>query len=84
MSQTIQDNNQSWPSRPEEFPELMTESELIKFLRISEVTSSKDHHNVIENLKRMHDLPRVHICGKPLFPKEAIMNWVKSKTTSGK
>ena len=46
-------------------PELLTEEELIVFLRIPEVSKSKDYHNAIENLKRMHNLPRVHICGKP-------------------
>jgi len=65
-------------------PELMTEAELIAFLRIPEISKSKDYHNVIENLKRMHDLPRVHICGKPLYPQEAIREWVKQRTTNGK
>jgi len=49
-------------------PELLTEEELIVFLRVPEVSKSKHYHNVIENLKRMHDLPRIHICGKPLYP----------------
>jgi len=65
-------------------PALMTEAELIAFLRIPEISKSKDYHNVIENLKRMHDLPRVHICGKPLYPQEAIREWVKQRTTNGK
>ena len=65
-------------------PELLTEKELIIFLRIPEVSKSKDYHNVIQNLKRMHDLPRVHICGKPLYPLEAIREWVKEKTENGK
>lgn len=65
-------------------PELLTEEELIVFLRIPEVSKSKDYHNVIENLKRMHDLPRVHICGKPLYPLEAIRQWIREKTTNGK
>jgi len=65
-------------------PELMTETEIINFLRIPEISNSKDYHNVIENLKRMHDLPRVHICGKPLYPLEAIKGWIKEKTINGK
>ena len=64
--------------------ELMTEDELIVYLRIPEVSKSKDYHNVIENLKRMHQLPRIRICGKPLYPREAIKEWVKGKTTNGK
>ena len=65
-------------------PELLTEEELIVFLRIPEISKSKDYHNVIENLKRMHDLPRIHICGKPLYPLEEIREWIRKKTTTGK
>jgi hypothetical protein len=65
-------------------PELLTEEELVVFLRIPEISNSQDYHNVIENLKRMHDLPRIHICGKLLFPKEAVKEWIRSKTTNGK
>jgi hypothetical protein len=61
-------------------PDLMTEPELIHFLRIPQVSNSKDYHNVIENLKRMHQLPRIHICGKSLYPREAIREWIKRKT----
>jgi hypothetical protein len=38
--------------------ELLTEEELVIFLRIPHVSNSKNYHNVIENLKRMHGLPR--------------------------
>ncbi len=64
--------------------ELMTEDELVAYLRIPEVSRSKDYHNVIDNLKRMHQLPRIHICGKPLYPKEAIIEWIRQRTTNGK
>lgn len=65
-------------------PELMTEAELIDYLRIPEVSNSKNHHNVVENLKRMHRLPRIHICGKPLYPREEIIKWIREKTTNGR
>lgn len=65
-------------------PELLTEEKLVVFLRIPEVSKSEDYHNVIENLKRMHDLPRIHICGKPLYPLEQVREWIKKKTTTGK
>ena len=61
-------------------PALMTEDELIKFLRIPEITTSKNHHNVIENLKQTRDLPRVHICNRVLFPLEAVMDWIEKET----
>jgi hypothetical protein len=62
------------------YPELMTEKELIRFLRIPEITNSKNHHNVIENLKQMRSLPRVHICNRVLFPLEAVMEWIEKET----
>jgi hypothetical protein len=65
------------------FPELMTEQELIAFLRIPELSHSKNYHNVIENLKRIHDLPRLHICGRTLYPLRAIRDWINHKTVNG-
>ena len=66
------------------YPHLMTENELIDFLRIPEVSKAKDFHNVIDNLKRMRDLPTLHMCGQPLYPREAIMEWIRSNTKKGK
>lgn len=65
-------------------PDLLSEKELIQYLRIPEVSRAKDHRNVIDNLKRFHDLPRIHICGKPLYPLEAIREWIKKNTTNGR
>ena len=62
-----------------QFPELMTESELIEYLRIPQISNGADHHNVIDNLKRMHDLPCIHICKKPLYPLNAVREWVEQK-----
>ena len=60
-------------------PSLMTEEELIMFLRIPQVTRSDDFHNVIAHLKRFHDLPCIHICGQPLYPSHALLEWIKAK-----
>ena len=57
-------------------PALMREKELIKFLRIPELTTAKDYSNVIANLRRMHDLPCIHICRQPLYPREAVLQWI--------
>ncbi len=65
-------------------PELLTEDELINFLRIPEVSKADDYGNVIANLKRMHDLPRIHLCGKTLYPTREIMKWITEKSTTGK
>ncbi len=62
------------------YPLLLTEEELIAVLRIPKITDAKDHHNVIENLKRMHDLPCIHICRKPLYPIDAVRTWITEKT----
>ena len=63
--------------------ELMTEEELIDFLRIPEVSKAKNFSNVVENLKRMHDLPRIRICGRPLYPREAVLEWIRKHTEQG-
>ncbi|MFC1737957.1 hypothetical protein ACFL1G_02775 [Planctomycetota bacterium] len=64
------------------YPDLMTEAELIEYLRIPEVSRSDNFHNVIENLKRMRDLPRMHICSKALFPLKAVRDWIVKETTA--
>ena len=65
----------------QEFPDLMTEAELIQYLRIPEISQAGDFHHVIENLKRMRDLPRLHLCNKVLYPLKAIKEWVEQKTS---
>ena len=66
------------------YRELMTESEVIQFLRIPEVSNSENHHNVIEHLKKVRGLPRIHICHKVLYPKKAVLEWVEKQTDFGK
>lgn len=61
------------------FRELMTEAELIDFLRIPEVSKAEDHRNVIANLKRMHGLPCIHLCKQPLYPLSAVRTWIEEK-----
>lgn len=60
-------------------PELLTEEELIRFLRIPEVSKANDYHNSITQLKRMHGLPCIHICRKPLYPLRPILRWMEEK-----
>ena len=62
-------------------PELLTEDELVLFLRIGEISNSRDRHNVIEHLKRYRDLPRIRICNKVLYPTQAIRRWIEQETT---
>lgn len=61
------------------WPELMTEEELIVFLRIPEISKAKDYHDVIDNLKRIHGLPCIHISKQPLYPLSAIRRWIEEK-----
>ena len=65
-------------------PDLLTEDELIRLLRVPEVSKAKDYHNVISHLKRFHDLPCIHICRQPLYPAAAVSEWVKNRTEKGK
>lgn len=65
-------------------PELLTEEELIRLLRVPEISKAKDHHSVIANLKRMHDLPRLHLCGRTVYPTKEIAKWISEKCNSGK
>lgn len=71
--------NSATPEGNGGFPELMTEAELVDFLRIPLLSSSGNYGNVIENLKRMHDLPCIHVCKKPLYPINAVRSWVDEK-----
>jgi hypothetical protein len=60
-------------------PLLLTEDEVIELLRIPEISEAQNYRNVIENLKRMHNLPCIHLCRKPLYPLEAIRQWILEK-----
>lgn len=61
-------------------PDLMTEEELIEFLRIPFVSTAKDYRNVVKNLIRLRDLPRLQIGKRLLFPKQAVLEWINQET----
>jgi len=61
------------------YPMVMTEEELIRFLRIPEISHATDYGNVIQNLKRTHGLPRVHLCGKAVYPTDAVKHWLQQR-----
>jgi len=65
-------------------PQLMTQNELVRFLRIPEISAAKDQHNVIEHLKRYRDLPRIRLCNKTLYPLNAILEWIERQTINSK
>ena len=62
--------------------DILTEQELIEFLRIPEVSTSSDYHNVVKNLIRFRDLPRIKIGKKLLFPRKAVLEWIEEQTIS--
>ncbi|AQT68779.1 hypothetical protein STSP2_01952 [Anaerohalosphaera lusitana] len=64
---------------PASYPELMTEPELIQYLRIPEISDASDYHNVIEHLKRMRDLPRIRICNRVLYYLPAVRDWLEGQ-----
>jgi len=77
----MKDNNNSIILDRTPTPDLMSEQELIQFLRIPEVSKSSDYRNVIKNLVRMRDLPRIELCGRRLFPRKAVLEWIENETT---
>ena len=77
--ETIKDFSQNF--RTNSYPPLLTEEELINLLRTPEISRpSTDHHNVILNLIRIRDLPRIHISKKLLFPLNAVLEWIDKET----
>ena len=65
------------------FPTIMTEEELIRFLRIPEISNARNYRNVVENLKRSHGLPRIHLCGKNVYLTDAVKAWLENHITCG-
>ena len=61
------------------FPELLTEDELVEFLRIPLVSRTGNHHNVVEHLKRARGLPCLHISKQPLYWLPAIRDWIQQQ-----
>ncbi len=66
------------------WPAIMTEEELIRFLRIPEISGATNHHHVIENLKRVHGLPRIYLCGKAVYLADAVRQWLQQRVTCGR
>lgn len=61
-------------------PDLLTEDELVEILRIPHVSTAKNYHNVVKNLIRYHDLPRIQLCKRLLFPLKAVLAWIDKQT----
>jgi len=64
-------------------PTVMTEEELIRFLRIPEISNAANHRHVIENLKRVHGLPRIHLCGRTVYLTDSVKQWLQRRVTCG-
>ncbi len=64
-------------------PTLITEEEVISFLRIPDISSAKNHRHIIENLRCKHDLPRIHLCGKAVYLTDAAKAWWENHHTYG-
>jgi len=43
------------------------------------VSQTPNPHHVVENLKRFHHLPCIHISRQPLYPLAAIRRWIEEK-----
>ena len=64
-------------------PTVMTEAELIRFLRIPEISTAANHRHVVENLKRVHGLPRIHLCGKTVYLADSVKQWLQQRVICG-
>jgi hypothetical protein len=64
-------------------PTVMIEEELIRFLRIPEISNARSHRNVVENLKRTRGLPRIHLCGRIVYLTDAVKAWLEKNVTCG-
>jgi len=62
-------------------PAIMTEEELVRFLRIPEISTASNHRHVIEDLKRKHGLPRIHLCGKTVYLTDSVKEWLQQHVT---
>ena len=65
-------------------PDLMTEQELVQFLRIPQVSKAADYSNVVKNLIRMRGLPKLELCNKLLYPRQAVLKWVEDEVAENK
>ncbi|MHC4678292.1 MAG: hypothetical protein ACYTEK_06290 [Planctomycetota bacterium] len=59
-------------------PSVMTEEELSRSFRIPEISNTRNHRNVVENLKRTRGLPRIHLCGKIVYLTGAAKAWLEN------
>ncbi len=55
---------------------LRQQQELIEYLRIPEVSTSKNLQRTVRNLKYLRELPRINICRTTLYPLKAIHEWI--------
>jgi hypothetical protein len=76
----MKDNNSELLSNGMPVPDLLTEQELVQYLRIPHISTSSDYSNVVKNLVRFRDLPRIKICNKLLYPRQAVLKWVENET----
>ena len=89
MNRTQQSPNQpavvpTQDGGPVPCPTVMTEKELIQFLRIPEISNAADYRHVIEDLKRARGLPRIHLCGKAVYLTDSVKAWLEKHVVCGR
>ncbi len=60
-------------------PELMTQDELVRYLRLPDVSKAKNYSHSIKHLADVHGLPSIHISRQPLYPLSAVRKWIEEK-----
>ena len=67
-------------TKSKSYPDLMTGQELIEYLRMSEVSTSKNLKRSVQYLKSYKGLPRINIGRSTLYPLKAIREWLDKQT----
>lgn len=68
---------------PIAYADVMTEHELIEYLRIPCVSKAANYRWAIDHLIRTRDLPCFHMCRKRVFSLAAVRQWVAGQQRKG-
>ena len=51
---------------------------------VPEISNATNHRHVIENLKRAHGLPRIHLCGRAVYLTDSVKAWLEKHVVCGR
>ena len=81
MKPNVQD---SWPARPEHWPEIMTSVEVCQFLRLDGYLNPSSAKRSLRYIRRHQGLPDAGRLGRHvIFLKSTVDRWLESREKSG-